>query len=360
MIYLKKILGILVHQIKDPQRYTPLFMLALEAGFQDILVYTPFDVDFKHEMIHGYVYVNGNWEQSLQPFPSITYDIGYYTSSPLIQRTKKIKAHPRLPLVGYGLGNKWTIHKHLTSSKSLKPFLIPTELAQSVTRILAMVQSHTTIMIKPLNGKGGKGIVRLTRTSSGYTLLENDEQREEHVNAEQIRIYLKELLSRGKYLIQKWVDIRDKNGAVYDIRLLMQKNYLGKWQLTGMGVRQGGAEKITSNLTGGGHAFPVQPFLKEQFDEQVAQRLSSKIEKIGWYIPTFLEKSYKKRLVELGLDLAIDRDQHIWIIEVNIKPGKTLMRKLEDFEADQQVLRAPIQYARYLVDRLKNKKLTQK
>lgn len=171
---MKRILGILVHQIKDPHRYEPLRTIAVETGFSDVLVYTPLDVDFKNEMIRGYVYINENWEQNLQPFPSITYDMGYYTEPVLIQKIKRMKDHPNLPFVGYSLGNKWTIQQHLTSSKSLSPFLLPTELAVNERNILSMVNKHQAIMIKPLNGKGGKGILRLTKITSGYMLIEND------------------------------------------------------------------------------------------------------------------------------------------------------------------------------------------
>jgi len=353
---LKRILGILVHQINDPHRYDPLRAIALETGFHDILVYTPLDINFKAEKIDGYFFNEGNWEKSAQPFPSITYDIGYYSESNLIQKMKKVKEHPRLPLVGYSIGNKWTIQRHLALSKHLRPYLLPTIIVKNPSTIISMVQKHSSIMIKPLNGKGGKGIVRLTKMPAGYTHIEQDQPKEEYYNESEIRHIWEERLKIGKYIAQKWVDIRDKQGLVYDIRVLMQKNHTGRWQLTGMGVRQGESQGITSNLTGGGHAFPVQPFLRQQFQEQAAIDLSTKIEKIGWYIPTFLERTYKRRLVELGLDLAIDRDQRIWIIEVNIKPGKTLMRKISDFEADRQVLRAPVQYAWYLLDRIKNKR----
>lgn len=345
---MKRVLGILVHQIHDPNRFLPLHVIAQEEGFDDMMVFTPEDVNLGNQLVKSYVMRDGSWQQLILPFPSITFDIGYYTGASSV-KVKKLKNHPRFPFIGYSLGNKWTIQKHLMSANALSSFLLPTEMATHEKIILSMAKEHQSVMIKPLNGSGGRGILRLKRQPSGYQLGEHEDSLSTY-SEQQIREVLRELLQNRKYIVQKWVDIRDQHGSVYDIRVLMQKNSLGQWQLTGMGVRQGETKRITSNLTGGGHAYQVYPFLKEQFGERSAKNLINQIERIAWFIPRHLEKGYHKRLAELGLDLAVDRDQHIWIIEVNIKPGKTLWRKISDFEADRMCLRAPIQYGRFLLE----------
>lgn len=345
-----RVLGIMVHQVNDLRRYQPFVTTALEEGFASVIVYTPDDVDLHHPVIRGYVYQLGRWVKQDHPYPSISHDIGYYSGSDTLQKVKAIKAHPQLPFLGYGLGNKWNIHKHLIKSLQLKPYLLPTVPALNTSTVMQMLKKHRAVMLKPLNGSRGKGIMKLSFDEHGYTLEEN-EKLQQHFSEEEFRLTIAGILSKERYLVQKWVDIRDQNGSVFDIRVLMQKNGSARWVLTGMGVRQGSQEKITSNLTGGGQAFPVLPFLKEQFSPSVAKELYSKLEQVSYLIPSFLERSYGKRLVELGLDIAIDRKTKIWIIEVNIKPGRTLWKKISDMEADRISLRHPIQYARYLLDK---------
>ncbi|RXT08772.1 YheC/YheD family protein [Ammoniphilus sp. CFH 90114] len=347
----KRVLGIMVHQVNDPHRFHPLASIALEEGFSTVIVYTPKEVNLTDQFIFGYIYEYGRWIKHTRPFPSINHDIGYYPDLETLNLVKKIKNHPHLPFLGYGLGNKWTIQQHLLRSRQLSPYLLPTAAALNLSSIIPMLKKHQTVMLKPLNGKGGTGIIKLSIKNQGYSLEENNKEAR-YVSEQELHRILSELIRTERYLVQKWIDIRDHKGSVYDIRVLMQKNGLGKWVLTGMGVRQGNQEKITSNLTGGGQAFPVYPYLKEQFTEPLAKILNKKIEQIAYLIPRYLEKAYRKRLVELGLDIAVDRKAKIWIIEVNIKPGRTLWRKISDWEADRTSLRNPIQYAKYLLDRM--------
>ncbi|RKD22965.1 hypothetical protein BEP19_12095 [Ammoniphilus oxalaticus] len=348
---MKTILGILVHRITDPHRYDPTRKIAIESGFDEVLVYTPPDVNLKQTTIHGYVYVNKEWIKQTEPFPSITYDIGYYNEPALMQKMRQMKRLRSLPLIGYSIGSKWTIHRHLAQARLLRPFLIPTQLANDTRPILNMIQKSHSVMVKPLNGSGGKGIFRITKKEDNYELSDHLQTTPITLSRSELEQRLSKTLRKQRYLVQKWIDIRDKHDCVFDIRAFMQKNRHGQWQMTGIGVRQGKEETMTSNLSGGGQAHHVQPFLRKQYDESTADALYRKLVRLSEYIPPFLERSYNTRLAELGLDLAIDRQQQIWIIEVNIKPGKTLMRKLGHFDTDHEALRAPIEYARFLVDR---------
>ncbi|HJV46283.1 MAG TPA: YheC/YheD family protein [Bacillota bacterium] len=342
-------LGIMTHQIKDLQRFHPYVTVSREEGFDEILVFTPESVDLSRRYIRGFTYRNSCWQRVTRTFPSMSIDIGYYTQVGQIQTVKRIKGTPLLPFVGYGLGNKWTIQKHLMSSPELSPYLLPTAMVKDCRTIFNYMNQYHCIMVKPLNGKGGKGIIKLSKDKTQYIWEETEERTSISLTPSQTHDRLKKLLSTNKYIVQKWIDIRDRDGHIYDIRVLVQKNKFGQWQLTGMGIRQANEEKITSNLSGGGQAHPVFPFLKAQFNEEKARNLIQRLELLAGKIPVHLESSYHKRLVELGLDLAVDHSGDLWVIEVNIKPGRTLWKKIGLEQAADASLRAPIQYALYLL-----------
>ncbi|MBP1933962.1 YheC/YheD family protein [Ammoniphilus resinae] len=347
--------GIMIHDIKDPARFNSYLSVIKEEGFDDLLVFTPHHVHLQKKQINGYMFMDGMWQQVVSPFPAISLDLGYYEEKSLFQKMKAVKYHPALPFVGYGLGNKWSIQQQLTSSAVLAPSLPPTQMLQHMDTVWSMLQKHTSVMIKPLNGKGGKGIFRLSQGENAY-MLEQDEQIL-HLTQEELIHFLKERMKEQKYLVQKWIDIRDKHGSVYDIRALVQKNGEGKWQLSGLGVRRGPSRyKITSNLTNGGTAHPAFPFLKKQFGREKADFILHYMRKLALFIPQYLEKVTNRRLVELGLDIAVDRNGRVWILEVNIKPGRSLWRKIDNQEAIDRSIRAPVQYAWYL---LKKKKVQQ-
>jgi len=54
-------------------------------------------------------------------------------------------------------------------------------------------------------------------------------------------------------------------------------------------------------------------------------------------------------LGEVGLDLAIDRKRHIWLLEANAKPLRTIFQELDDQEMAEDCLRKPMEYAYHLV-----------
>lgn len=341
---MERILGIMIHEPSKLGRVTPYVEMALAEGFDELVAFTPRDVNLSTRRIHGYIYREGDWIRSHTPFPIIAYDVGYYLDSRTKRIVNKIKKKKQIPFIGSPLGNKLTIQKHLMTSSFLVPYLIPTQPFHSASTALHMAKKYRAVMIKPVHGMGGEGIIRLSLEKGGYR-LEEDSQPVRFFSNEEIIEPLEEIQRGKRYIVQKWVDIRDHDGCVYDIRVLMQKRSHGEWSLTGMGVRQGAKKKITSNLKGGGHAFEVYPFLEKQFGEERAEALTAELENIAHHVPLCLERSSLKNLIELGLDLAIDRTGHIWIVEVNNKPDRTIFQKISNTEAVENSMRIPIQYA---------------
>ncbi|WP_368784377.1 YheC/YheD family protein, partial [Acinetobacter baumannii] len=61
-------------------------------------------------------------------------------------------------------------------------------------------------------------------------------------------------------------------------------------------------------------------------------------------LPTFLEQRHG-RLVELGIDIGIDRQGKVWLIEVNSKPGRASFRRIEGGKYYREVRLNPLRYA---------------
>jgi glutathione synthase/RimK-type ligase-like ATP-grasp enzyme len=353
---MKTVLGIMLHRLHHLHRFLHYRELARKEGFDDLILFTPASVDLLQHRIDAYRYENQTWQPYTVPFPTICHDMGYYVDKQTIRKVKAIKNHPKLPFVGYSLGSKLTIQQHLAKSPRLSPYLLPTIPLQDAKASQNLIQRHQTVMIKPVNGKGGQGIIRLSTKNKGYWIEKNGEQPFALFPTE-LADWLKKLQTKDSYLLQPWIDIRNKEGNVFDIRVLVQKNRLGEWQLTGMGVREATDGKITSNLKSGGNAYPVRSYLTAQYGKDLAQMMNDKLIELSEFIPSYLEQSYNKRFVEFGLDLAADRKGQIWIIEVNIKPGKTLYGRIADQKAAEECWQAPIQYASYLVEHMQKGRL---
>ncbi|WP_127530121.1 YheC/YheD family endospore coat-associated protein [Paenibacillus kobensis] len=340
-------LGIMTHRVASPSKYYRHQSSAQAEKFDGVIMYTPNGVDMKRKQVSGYIYQDGSWKWKTVGFPKMNMDIGFYNEADMAKATK-VKKNPALRFTGYGLGNKCRIQKHLDASDYLKPYLLPTEQVQTSQQFIAFVHKHGSVMLKPINGWGGRGIIRITESKDRRYRVQTNGKPAADLSQAGLASYVKGILGQGRHVMQKWIDIRNKDGQVYDIRALMQKNGEGKWQLTGMAVREGKNGSITSNIKSGGNAHGVQEYLESQFNEEEGQALTSSIVEVAEYIPPYTEKSYRSRLFELGIDLAVDRSGKLWLIEINIKPGKSIMHRVYGRKAWEKCLRHPFEYARFL------------
>nr|WP_282936950.1 YheC/YheD family protein [Paenibacillus sp. RC67] len=203
-------------------------------------------------------------------------------------------------------------------------------------------------MLKPINGWGGKGIIRVTLDKNRFIVQQNGVPTKS-LPTSALGSFIRQVLKNGHHLMQKWIDIRNRSGHVYDIRALVQKNGEDQWQTTGTAVRQAKQGKITSNIKSGGSAHQVSNYLKREFDSEKGNALTSSVAEIAQYIPPFMEKSYHTRLSELRIDLAVDSSGRLWLLEVNIKPGRMIMRQVYGKKAWERSFRIPFQNARHLL-----------
>ncbi|WP_169088374.1 YheC/YheD family protein [Paenibacillus sp. PL91] len=346
---MNNILGIMTHRIMRPENFTRHARSAIAEKFEGVIIYTPKDVNLQKRQIHGCVYQSGGWTRKTVPYPKINMDIGFYPPA-LEGRASLVKKSKQLRFTGYGLGNKCKIQSHLVGSSVLKPHLLPTEKINSSQQFIQFLKKHEIIMVKPINGWGGRGIIKVTLEKERF-VVQRDGAGKQSLPIDRLDSYIRGVLKSGRHLMQKWIDIRNKNGKVYDIRALMQKKDDGEWVMTGMAVREGMKNKITSNIKSGGDAYKVAEYLEGEQGSEEGEALTKSIVEVAEYIPDFVEKSYNSRLSELGIDLAVDRSGKLWLIEINIKPGKMIIKRLYGKKAWEQCLHIPFHYARNLLEK---------
>lgn len=340
------LLGIMTHRIPGKSVIRRHGRAAAAARFQGIALYTPQDVNLKKKTVRGHVLRKGRLTRSTVPLPSINLDIGFYSAAQ-IKKAALVLRSKSMRFAGYGLGDKKRIQSHLTASEKLRPYLLPTEPLASPEHGVRFLLKHESIMLKPINGWGGKGIIRLTAGTQSVK-VQRDGKRSLRLPASRLKTYFRRVLRTGRHMMQKWIDIRNAKGNVFDIRALVQKNGQGQWQLTGMAVREGKRKKITSNMKGGGKAYSVLEYLSREFGAERGAELTGSVIEAADYIPSYMEKSYGTRFSELGIDLAADRSGKLWLIEVNIKPGKKIIKSVYGRKAWKQSLLNAYRYARKL------------
>ncbi|MDF2927234.1 MAG: hypothetical protein K0R57_6148 [Paenibacillaceae bacterium] len=337
----------------DEAEYEWLGKAASAAGFRDALLFTPEDVDWTSRRISGWVFdSSGCVFRSGLPFPPLLYDKGIYKDRSRIRNAVKVKRLSGITFIGEWLGNnKWSIQQQLMKNRQFRPHLIPSAPLANVAAVQSMLQKHKRLILKPVSTHEGAGIIMLYQTNGLIHLRENMKPGRQLPQGK-LACAIQELKADGRqYLIQKWMPFQDRDGRPYDIRVLVQKNSKGRWQVTGMGIRQGEEGMLTSNLATGGRTLEVLPFLVSLFGAAKASLIEEQLRSLTPKLALHLERSTGKRLVELGLDFGIDRRGHVWLIEANTKPGKKVLEQLGPPEAYMDSLQLPVSFAGYLLRR---------
>ncbi|MGO4693243.1 YheC/YheD family protein [Paenibacillus sp. 2TAB26] len=330
-----------------------------------VFVFTPMDVNYINNKIHAQFYNldTQTWSRRWTSFPNMIYDRCRIQRTYRFDQLKKFRErYGHLTFLNRPLRNKWTIHRILSKDSRYKSYLPATKYVTDNQDITDMIRKHQLVYLKPINGTGGRGILRIERRKDGQLHIQGRDQsrkiiRPQYISTAGLNSYLAPWNLKGnRYIAQQGIQIKLASGRVHDYRMLVQKNGEGNWEVTGCAGRIGASGSITSNLHGGGNAATMSSLLKEWLrdDAKVAQ-VKEETEKLGVGIAAYLEQNYG-RLCELALDLAIDRKGGIWLLEVNPKPAREVFAQAGEKEVYRNAIIRPLEYAIWLYNQKKRKK----
>ncbi|WP_168122776.1 YheC/YheD family protein [Paenibacillus sp. HB172176] len=319
-----------------------------------VFVFTPQDVNHDKKRIRGLHYNESTraWYRKWTSFPHMIFDRCRIQQTPRFQQLLKFRSrYQHLTFLNRPLRNKWTIHSLLAKDERFSSFLPKTRYIDSVKDIHSMLRSHRLLYLKPVNGTGGRGILRIEKLRGGRLLVQGRNQdrrivQPQRMNESQLDSYLGRWdLKNIRYIVQQGIQLKLKDGRVHDYRLLVQKNGSGEWQVTGCAGRIGPPGSITANLHGGGKAVKMDELLKEWItDETKISSVKSSVSEFGIAVSQYLELCYGA-LCELAIDIAIDRQGKIWMIEVNPKPAREVFARAGEGNAYMTAIRRPLEYA---------------
>ncbi|WP_442601487.1 YheC/YheD family endospore coat-associated protein [Paenibacillus sp. KN14-4R] len=324
-------------------------------------VFSPLDIDWSHKQVTGFYWDTQSqaWQEQQYPLPELIYDRCFYSTRLIYEQYQvqrmKLSQLPGIRFLSHGLPGKWEIYQALLQDPQFHPFLPTTAKLSSSQDLFDWIITKGEAFMKPNGGSKGRGIVRIIATSDIHQsfLVTGRNYRNDlltHTFSDYTALWkwIQSFVGKRDYLVQDALSLHTDDGIPFDVRSLVQKNGCGQWQTTGMAIRCGAKDSITANLHGGGSAIAPIPFLRERYGIKKSQQLMKQLAILSNRIPEHLEH-YFGRLAELGLDFGIDANGHIWIVEANSKPGRSVFTQIHNKEAQEQSLECPIHYAHYLM-----------
>lgn len=309
------------------------------------------DIDWTNKKILGNTLINNNWVQNKYEFPDLIFirrtSIGKRLK-PLENKISFINSPDLIRIVD----NKYETYRFL------KNLGLPQPKTNRFTlyNLRKFINRKISIYLKPNKGLKGHGQYCLSYKNNKIIVKKSDNSKPLQFDSfEDFNSFLS-TLNLKNYIIQETIKIIRHNRKIFDIRVLMQKDNVGIWKLTGMTCRVGKINSITSNLDTGGKVEKTTKVLKKIFGVNKYHHKIGEIRKIAFRTVKSLENKVKF-VGELGLDLLINEKGKIIIIEINSKPGRAVFRPLginpkNNRNFREVAVRRPLEYAKYLLDKL--------
>lgn len=314
--------------------------------------FSPNSVNWSRKVISGYTLSSKGWKMQSFPFPDVVY--------PRERAYTKSKNMVRSQLAALGvkflnpvLVGKWETYKVISENPDLRSYLPDTKLLKNFEQVDQMVRKYQAVYLKPIAGSQGQNIIRVTRSkrSGGfqYQYQKNKKSFQGFAdNIQQLHSALRHVMGNRQYIAQKQINLIKTEGHLIDVRVLVQKDHTGKWDVTGAACRMGKQGAITSNISSGGSGKKLSAVLSRHFKEPQQQE---QIEQEIRYVALESARSLENMIGlagEMGIDVGIDKCGKTWFIEANLRPARSVFNLIGDTKTRMKSVQKPMLYSRYL------------
>lgn len=267
---------------------------------------------------------DGGWESGAQPLPDVVIVLG----RPLTERHAAVAAWitVRCPVIADAEIDKLTLPVLLRRA-GLDRYVLPVaelHADAAMVEMRAFLHDHRHAVIKAADGRGGIGLYFIDEAADGWLL-----QRDREVWSGSLDDLLALLggriagrLAYRRFLIQRYIASLTPDGRAADIRIHLQRCADGDWGTTRVYVRMAEFGMRVSNTARGGYQGPLAGFFETR--RRSVRDVEVEIGDLAMAIARLIDDHHGAPMSELGIDLAVDEDDRLWVIEANAFPQTSL------------------------------------
>ena len=336
--------------------------MAKAAVNANVLVYffTVTDIIWPDNSVNAVFYKpeSNSWERRNIPLPDVLYDRGGGFSPESSVKARELRSRlnniPGLKKINaQHYFDKWDLHCRLSKHKDMAVYLPETVVYENDLNVMAQIlRKHPAVYLKMRTGSNGKGIIRVRKQPDllyEYSYFK-DRIVQGYVNSlEELILVARDLMNNRSFIIQQGIDVLTHQGNKVDVRVLVQRDEKGIWQITSMPTRIAVNDCAVTSTRSGSKVYRFEDAFNNilEFYPRKVEGIKSDIERLIYTATNTLEKEYGT-FGELGIDVAIDKNLKLWFIESNAKPAKDTIL-ISGTRADiEKSFRIPFEYCKFL------------
>ncbi|MCK9862010.1 YheC/YheD family protein [Paenibacillus sp. ATY16] len=224
-----------------------------------------------------------------------------------------------------GVYNKWAKTIVLNQKASTRSH-VPHTLPFSERSLKSMLRLYQMVYVKPNSGSHGVGVMRVEHKNGTYSYQLGAKKRR-NLTWAQLVASLTYKIQGTKYIIQRGIHLSRFKNRIYDLRVEVQLNEYGRWQITGMLARVAQQGMAVTNGAQGAEIYTFSSVIASHGGAALVRKVTSQLNSLCIESAHMLKAKYPF-LIELGFDIALDQQLHPWILEVNTTPEAIPFKKL--------------------------------
>lgn len=291
--------------------------------------------NFEEDKIYGYFLDNHTWTKQLFPYPNVIYNRLHSRkadASTTFLKLKKILEEKEIPIFNSKFFAKDETNQLLADQASIDKHLPVTE-KLTEQGFFSMLKTFPILYVKPVHGSQGRNIIHIEHIDDHFiaTISSGKRKGKGQLFTEKKKLWkwLKNYVKNKNYICQQGIDFQKWQGRPLDFRILCHKNYQGHWTITSTVARIAQKDAIVANLAQGAEMKAAKIVLNELLNTDNTSQKLEELKVLAIKIATILSENTEGYLGELGIDIGMDKQGHLWIIEVNSKPSKKLEEHIE-------------------------------
>jgi glutathione synthase/RimK-type ligase-like ATP-grasp enzyme len=180
-----------------------------------------------------------------------------------------------------------------------------------------MLARYGMVVVKPVRGAGGIGVIKVEKRGSTYRLTHKSTSRT-YSSFSGLQRALNATRKKRAYLIQRGIRLATIGGRPIDYRVKYVKEN-GRWTYRSMVGRLARPGLFVTNLCRGGTQLTAAQGISRSLSGKLVKAKKREMRHLT-NASTMLLESRFPGIGSLGYDYGIDRNGHIWMLEVNTRP----------------------------------------